>query len=82
MADSVALLNAARLGDTGGGKHEDQPTDWERVPSVVDVALVAGGKLRAKLDALRLALLEGDDSTALEIARDICGLKERVPRAA
>lgn len=53
-----------------------------RLSPVIDVAIEAGRKLRHKLEAMKNALREGDEAKALDIARDISGLKQQNQRAA
>jgi hypothetical protein len=52
-----------------------------RLSPVLDVALEAGRKLRFKLEAMKGALRDGDETSALTIAREICGLEQQDQRA-
>jgi len=82
LKESDARSSTAWQRGTDGEECGTPVSGWDRASAIVDVALAAGGKLRAKLESMRQALKAGDEVTALEIARDICGLKERETLAA
>jgi hypothetical protein len=49
----------------------------DNMQSVVDVALEAGKKHRERLMALKDALQKDEPERALELAREVCGLKTK-----
>lgn len=46
-----------------------------QVSGVVDAVLEVGRQRKAVLDKMRAALQSGDDSGALKLARQLCGLQ-------
>ncbi|GAB6037181.1 hypothetical protein JCM15519_17400 [Fundidesulfovibrio butyratiphilus] len=46
------------------------------IPQALDAALSAGRKLRERMAAMKQALRDGDESKALNLAREICGLEQ------
>lgn len=60
---------------------ENNNTQPAALASVVDLALEAGKKHREKVLALRKALEAGDKDRALDLAREVCGLKRKADAA-
>lgn len=47
------------------------------LPPIVDIALKAGSELNLKLTAIKNALLDGDEATAMNLARELFRLDDK-----
>jgi hypothetical protein len=62
----MILKQKTRASETG---------DSSNISGAVDAILEVGRQRKAVLDHLRAALQSGDDSQALDLARELCGLE-------